>query len=54
LGVDPFVMIYNRKLDPVLRRFARWVNKRIYKVCKWEDYDPLYSFKKLKQQRLAV
>lgn len=38
LGLDPFVMIYedgNKKM----RDFARWVNKRIYKVCDWEDYD---------------
>lgn len=40
LGVDPFVMIYNDRRDtPILRHFARWVNKRIYKVCRWEDYD---------------
>ncbi len=40
LGVDPFVMIYNDRRDiPILRHFARWVNKRIYKVASWENYD---------------
>jgi hypothetical protein len=40
LGVYPFVMIYNnRRDDPKLRAFARWVNRRIDKVCSWEDYD---------------
>lgn len=40
LGVDPFVMIYNDRRDiPILRHFARWVNKRVYKVCWWGDYD---------------
>lgn len=38
LGVDPFVMIYE-KADRKTKDFARWVNKRIYKVCEWEDYD---------------
>lgn len=40
LGVDPFIMIYNnRRDDKWIRHFARWVNKRIYKVCSFEDYD---------------
>lgn len=40
LGVLPFVMIYNDRRDsPILRHFGRWVNKRVYKVCRWEDYD---------------
>jgi len=38
LGVDPFVMPYNKK-DPYQKRFARWVNhKAIFKTVKWEDY----------------
>jgi hypothetical protein len=38
LGVDPFVMPYNRN-DKYQRRFARWVNhKAIFKTVKWEDY----------------
>jgi len=42
LGVDPFVMIYNNRKDvPILRYFARWVNKRIYKSCRWKDYEPI-------------
>jgi len=41
LGVKPFIMVYNNRKDkPILRHFARWVNKRYYKVCKFEDYKP--------------
>lgn len=40
LKVDPFVMIYNQKEDTRLKHFARWVNGRIYKSCKWEEYQP--------------
>jgi len=39
IGCDPFVMIYNNRRDDVwLRHFARWVNKRIYKSCGFEEY----------------
>jgi hypothetical protein len=39
LGVYPFVMIYNnRRDDKRLRAFARWINRRIHKVCSWDDY----------------
>lgn len=38
LGIDPFVMPYNKK-DLYQRSFARWVNhKAIFKKLKWEDY----------------
>jgi len=38
LGVDPFVMPYD-KTDPYQRRFARWVNhKAIFKSVEWKDY----------------
>lgn len=40
LKVDPFVMVYNQKDDIRLKHFARWVNGRIYKSCKWEEYTP--------------
>jgi len=40
LGIDPFVMPFNKK-DPYQKRFARWVNhKAIFKTVKWEDYRP--------------
>lgn len=40
MGVDPFVMIYNNRYDdPWIRHFARWVNRRRYKVCDWQDYE---------------
>lgn len=38
LGIDPFIMPYN-KADPYQRKFARWVNhKAIFKTVKWADY----------------
>ena len=38
LGIDPFVMPYNKK-DKYQQRFARWCNRpEIRKSCKWEDY----------------
>lgn len=38
LGVDPFVMPYN-KSDQYQRDFARWVNhKAIFNSTKWKDY----------------
>lgn len=42
LGAYPFVMKYNRRTDdPWLNRFARYVNRRVFKSCEWEDYDQL-------------
>jgi len=39
LGVDPFVMPYD-KFNDYQKRFARWVNhKAIFKSVKWEDYE---------------
>jgi hypothetical protein len=39
-GVLPFIMIYNNgDSDPIVRHFARWVNKRYYKFVPWEKYD---------------
>lgn len=38
LGVDSFVMPYD-KHDPYQRRFARWTNhKAVFKSVKWEEY----------------
>ena len=38
-GVYPFVMIYNNRRDnPKLRAFARWVNRRVHKNHSWEEY----------------
>jgi hypothetical protein len=37
-GCLPYIMLYNRTRDRNLTRFARWVNGRYYKVCKFEDY----------------
>jgi len=39
LGVDPFAMPYKDiKKDKKMLDFCRWVNKRVYKSCKFEDY----------------
>lgn len=38
IGIDPFVMPYNKK-DKYQKKFARWVNhKAIFRKVKWEDY----------------
>ena len=40
LGADSFIMKYNnRRDDKWLNRFARWVNKRIYKSCELSEYN---------------
>lgn len=53
--VDPFVMVYNQKNDKKLKHFARWVNSRIYKSCKWEEYTPWVKEQlKGKQLKLAI
>jgi len=40
MKIDPFVMIYNKEGDIRLKHFARWVNSRIYKTCKFNEYYP--------------
>lgn len=38
LGIDPFVMPYNKR-DLYQAMFSRWVNrKQIFKTCTWEQY----------------
>jgi hypothetical protein len=38
LGIDPFVMPFD-KSNPYQKAFARWVNhKAVFKTVKWEDY----------------
>lgn len=38
IGIDPFVMPYN-KFDKYQKRFTRWVNhKAIFKTVEWKDY----------------
>lgn len=39
LGVDPFVMPYD-KFDKYQRDFARWCNRKsIFETCEWKDYN---------------
>lgn len=41
LGVYPFAMVFNdRRDDPFLRHFARWVNRPgLLKTIRWEEYE---------------
>jgi hypothetical protein len=39
LGVKPFVMVHNKGKTKQLKDFARFVNKRYYKICQWIDYN---------------
>lgn len=39
LGVDPFVMP-DKDCTKEIKHFARFVNRRIYKVCDWVEYKP--------------
>lgn len=50
LGVDPYVMLYNHTQEPQLGAFARYVNRRVYKVCSWEDYDDPRKTTKIPEQ----
>lgn len=51
LNIDPLVMIYNQKPDPVLKHLARWCNKPwIRKSCGFEQYKPYVLWKSTKGQ----
>jgi hypothetical protein len=45
-GIDPFVMVYRDTRPgrwrpiPERRNLARWVNRRLYRVCEFVDYVP--------------
>lgn len=55
LKVDPYVMIYNKnqRRDERVKHFARWVNGRIYKACRWDEYEPWLKAK-LKGHQLSL
>lgn len=40
LDIVPYVMRYNDLPDERLRHFERWVNGKIYKACRFEEYKP--------------
>ena len=43
LGINPFVMPYDKK-EKYQKNFARWVNRKaVFKSTKWKDYK--YNFK---------
>lgn len=56
--IDPFVMVYRdyttgkMARDPQLRNLARWVNRRLYKTCAFEDYWP--EANRAAQQELSL
>lgn len=54
MKIDPFVMIYNQVYSVRLKHFARWVNSRIYKSCKFEDYDPWRKAKHIIEIELEI
>lgn len=59
LGCDPFAMVYRDPItgkspDRKLRHFARWVNRRYYTVCKWEDYSRWERVKNQGEFNLAL
>lgn len=38
-GLDPYIQVYNNiKKNRKIKDFARWVNKRIYKTCRFDEY----------------
>jgi len=53
MNCDPFIMIYNnRKDDSWIRHFARWVNRRRYKVCEFTDYNRLSDLEKAEAEAI--
>lgn len=52
-GVEPFIMIYNNRKDKqILRNFAKWVNKRLYRttIPDFKDYNRHYRSALTKKQ----
>jgi len=40
MKVLPYIMVYNdRKELKLQQHLERWVNRRFYEVCSFEDYD---------------
>lgn len=42
LGCLPYVMLYNQlpyHRSGILKKLARWINRRYYTIIKWEDFD---------------
>ena len=39
MGVDPYIMRYNQTEDRLLKHFARFVNRRLWRKMDFEDYD---------------
>ena len=51
VGVDPFVMPFNRVKNIRLQHFTRWVNGRIYTVC--PDFENYANWAKHRQEYFA-
>jgi len=56
LGVHPFVMLFKgeKPIDQKLKHFARWVNKRIYKVCRWEEYRNWLNYHRINEEQQSI
>ena len=39
LGIDPYIMRYNKSSDRLLMHLSRWINWRIHRSCTFYDYD---------------
>lgn len=37
-GIHPQILLYNNTKDKTLRAYAKYVNRRYYKVCDWLDF----------------
>lgn len=49
MNIDPYIMVYNQKPNNCLKHFARWVNARMYKVCKFKEYEPWLKTQNIQQ-----
>jgi len=53
LGVEPYIMVYNDRRDiPILRYFARWVNRHLYTAWSFEEYDRGDSKKVIEKMKM--
>jgi len=39
MGLIPYIQLYNNSHDLIIRRLARWVNRKYYQFIEWEEFD---------------
>ena len=49
--VDPFIMLYS-DMNRILNKLARFINRRIYKKCKFEEYKNLDPIQKIRVKEI--